>query len=286
MSGAAPDDRLRVPVIVGTLPRVSERAYVEYEHYESGAAEVEASEYDDDQKTAWRRLREQCEPFSEAVVDYLLRDAELSRRVHGAVADLGAGSCWLAGKISRLEAVERVYAQDLSRGFLERVGLPVFLDHGGDQGKLIFVVSDFNDIPLPDQSLDAVFLVAALHHSLSPIVSLREALRCLKPDGTLFIHESPVGQLWLEKDRRWSEGVTSACEIPTTFNDIKYYLNMAGATKVSWRRLDFSRNAFRALVRQGLRRTGLENWLRPPGYLFVANPGIRSAAERVQRSDG
>jgi SAM-dependent methyltransferase len=263
----------RVPVIEGSLPRVTERAYVEYQHYEFGGAEAVATARGDDEETAWRQLREECEPFSEAVLDYLLSDEVLRARVRGVVADIAAGSCWLAGKVSRLQQVQRVYAQDLSQGFLERVGLRVFLDQGGDLSKLTFVASDFNDMPLPDGSLDTAFLFAALHHSLSPIPTLREVLRCLKPGGILFIHESPVAQLRLEKVRRWSETVHNACEIPTTFNDIRYYLNMAGAGDVTWRRLDFSRNVFRRAVREVLRRTRLENWLRPPAYLFVVTAG-------------
>ncbi|MBI5287638.1 MAG: class I SAM-dependent methyltransferase [Chloroflexi bacterium] len=258
-----------VPVVEGALPRKGERAYVEYEHYEFGGADAFASGWGDDQKTAWRRLREKLEPFSEAVLDTLLADEGLASRVHGSVADIAAGSCWLSGKVSRLPAVDRVFAQDLSRGFLEKVGTQVYEDLGGDLSKLTLVTSDFNSIPLESGSLDAAFLFAALHHSLSPIPTLREVLRCLKPGGTLFIHESPVAQLGLERDRRWSETVHNACEIPTTFNDIRYYLNMSGAVNVTWRRLDFSRNKLRRAVRTVLRATHVENLLRPPAYLFM-----------------
>ncbi len=259
----------RVPIIEGALPHEGERSYVEYEHYEFGGADAFASEWDDDQKTAWRKLREKLEPFSEAVLDELLADATLSSRVRGTVADIAAGSCWLAGKVSHLPSVDRVYVQDLSRGFLERVGTQVYEDQGGDLSKLTLVASDFNHIPLESGSLDAAFLFAALHHSLSPIPTLREVLRCLKPGGTLFIHESPVAQLGLERDRRWSETVHNACEIPTTFNDIRYYLNMAGAVNTSWRTFDFSRNALRRALRRVLRVSGTENWLRPPAYIFT-----------------
>src|SRR4030042_6417960 len=138
-----------VPVITGSLPRAGERAYVEYQNYEFGDAEAFARAWGDDEETAWRQLRADCEPFSEAVLDYLLSDDELGARVCGAVADIPAGACWLAGKLSRLQRVERVYAQDLSQGFLGRVGIRVFLDLGGDPSKLTFVASDFTALPLP-----------------------------------------------------------------------------------------------------------------------------------------
>lgn len=258
-----------VPLIEGELPRAGERAYVEFEHYECGGATAFASEWGDDEKTAWRRLREKMEPFSEPVVDFLLADPELSSRVRGSIADIGAGSCWLAGKVSALDRVVHVYAQDLSPAFLQSVGVKVYTDLGGDLSKLTLVSSDFSQIPLPAATLDTAFFFAALHHSLSPIPTLREILRCLKPGGTLFIHESPVAELGVERNRRWSETVHNACEIPTTFNDIVYYLHMAGAANVRWRRLDFSRNVVRRAVRGMLRASRIENWVRPPAYLFV-----------------
>ncbi len=258
-----------VHLIEGALPRPSERAYVEFEHYEFGAAAAFASEWGDDEKTAWRRLREKMEPFSEPVLDILLADPELSARVRGTVADIGAGSCWLAGKVSALDRVDRVYAQDLSPAFLRDVGVKCYGDLGGDLSKLTLVSSDFSQMPLPAATLDAAFFFAALHHSLSPIPTLREILRCLKPGGTLFIHESPVAELGVERDRRWSETVHNACEIPTTFNDIVYYLHMSGAQNVRWRRLDFSRNVLRRAVRGMLRASRIENWVRPPAYLFI-----------------
>lgn len=273
-------DSIRVPSIIGRLPRESERSYIEYQMYDSGEADKPAGSGTEDTATAWRRVQEEYGPFSQAVLDYLLNHEELGMLVRGAVADIGAGSCWLAGKVSRLERVERVFAQDLSLGFLRRVGLPAFLDNGGDSRKLTFVVSDFNDIPLPNHSLDAALMFAALHHSLAPIPTIREILRCLKPTGTLFIYESPAPQLWLERGRRRSERVNQTSEIPTTFNDIRYYLNMAGATDVYWHRLDYSRNAFRRIVRQALRRARVENWLRPPNYLFVAS--VSSPAVNVR----
>lgn len=264
-------ESIGVQSIIGRLPRESERSYIEYQKYESGEADKPADAGTEDAATAWRRVQDEFGPFSDAVLDYLLNHEELGMLIRGSVADIGAGSCWLAGRVSRLDRVERVFAQDLSLGFLRRVGLPVFLDNGGDSRKLTFVVSDFNDIPLPNHSLDAALMFAALHHSLAPIPTIREILRCLKPTGTLFIYESPAPQLWLERGRRRSESVDETSEIPTTFNDIRYYLSMAGATDVSWHRLDYSRNAFRRIVRQALRRLRVENWLRPPNYLFVAN---------------
>jgi SAM-dependent methyltransferase len=269
---AGPSPVGAVPVLRGALPRPTERAYVEYVNYNDGAAEQAALGRVDsgEPAAAWRSVRDQFGPFSDAVLAYVLNHPSLGSLVRGDVADIAAGSCWLAGKVSPLPRVERVYAQDLSEGFLQRVGVPVFLDQGGDLAKLTLVASDFNHLPLSNASLDAAFMFAALHHSLSPIPTLREVLRCLRPGGVLFIYEAPLPILGVEKTRRWSETVTDASEIPLTFNDIKFYLAMAGAGAVTWHTLDFSRGPWRRLVRRLLRMARLENWVRPPQYLFIA----------------
>jgi SAM-dependent methyltransferase len=268
----SPSTGADVPVLRGALPRPSERAYAEYLNYDGGAAEQGALERAaaGEPAAAWRSVRDEFGPFSDAVLAYVLEHPAIGALVHGAVADVAAGSCWLAGRVASLPRVERVYAQDLSEGFMRRVGVPVFRDQGGDLRKLTLVASDFNHLPLPDASLDAAFMFAALHHSLSPIPTLREVLRCLKPGGALFIYEAPIGVLQVERIRRWSVTVSEANEIPITFNDIKYYLTMAGAGAVTWHTLDFSRGPWRALARRLLRLTRLENWVRPPQYLFIA----------------
>jgi SAM-dependent methyltransferase len=267
-----------VPIIRGRLPRPGQRTYSEYVNYENGAAEQDAAARSTDPAIAWRSVRDQFGPFAGAALDRVLAHPELGPRVHGNVADIGAGTCWLAGRIARLDRVDKVYAQDLSEGFLRRVGIPVYESEGGDPHKLTLVVSDFNDIPLENATLDAAFLFAAFHHSLSQIPTLIDILRCLKRTGTLFIYESPVSIIGLEKMRRWSENVPNVSEIPTTLNDIRYCLAMAGATEIRVLPLDFSRTRIRKLGRFTLRFTRLENWVRPAQYLITAGaPNRRSS---------
>ena len=55
----------------------------------------------------------------------------------------------------------------------------------------IYVVSDAEMIPCKENSLDAVMIVAALHHLPSPIQFFKEAQRVLKPDGMLIIGFEP-----------------------------------------------------------------------------------------------
>jgi ubiquinone/menaquinone biosynthesis C-methylase UbiE len=265
---------LDVPVLRGPLPGESERAYVEYQNYESGQAEREACcARAPDTVAAWRAVHAEYGKYADRVLDFALAHPDLGPRVRGTVADIAAGSCWLAGRVGSLLRVERVYAQDLSEGFLKRVGVPMYAASGGELRKLTLVASDFNHLPLPDDELDAAFIFAALHHSLSPIPTLREVFRCLKPQAPLIIYEVPTPLLRLEAHRRASVQFQTTSEIPMTYWDIRFCLTMAGATSIREYPLDFSRSPVRRLLRQALRRSRLENYVRPPGYLFVAAAG-------------
>jgi ubiquinone/menaquinone biosynthesis C-methylase UbiE len=55
----------------------------------------------------------------------------------------------------------------------------------------LFVVCDAEQLPCPDQSLDAVLIVAALHHLPSPERFIAAAKRALKPGGLLVIGFEP-----------------------------------------------------------------------------------------------
>lgn len=66
------------------------------------------------------------------------------------------------------------------------------------------VCADFNTIPLPDQSCDAVFSSAALQWSQDTQSTLQEWLRVLKPGGELCFSTLLYGTL-AEWDRCWSE---------------------------------------------------------------------------------
>lgn len=55
----------------------------------------------------------------------------------------------------------------------------------------LFVVCDAEQLPCPDQSLDAILIVAALHHLPSPDQFFAAAKRALKPGGKLVIGFEP-----------------------------------------------------------------------------------------------
>jgi len=78
---------------------------------------------------------------------------------------------------------------DISVGMVKR-GRRRAIAAGQDSASL-FVVCDAEQLPCPDQSLDAILIVAALHHLPSPERFFRAAVHALKPGGILVIGFEP-----------------------------------------------------------------------------------------------
>ena len=96
------------------------------------------------------------------------------------VADLGAGE----GLISQLLAqrAEHVYCIDNSPRMVE-VGSELAQKNGLDN--LQYLLGDIEQVPLPGASVDLALLSQALHHSIHPEKTIREAFRILAPGGRL-----------------------------------------------------------------------------------------------------
>lgn len=76
---------------------------------------------------------------------------------------------------------------------------------------IAFVVGDGRRLPVRDASADRVLLIEVLHHVADADAVLREALRVLRPGGSLLVEESEfhglLGRLRLWLERVFLEGV-------------------------------------------------------------------------------
>ncbi len=116
--------------------------------------------------------------FTEAVRETAIRKAYL--RPEWAVADVGAGTGFMTAGLAPL--VRRVYVLDGSPAMLEvaRQNLKGF-------DNLVFQGSDGLSLPLPDESMDAVFANMVVHHMPDPSSAIHEMTRILRPGGRLVI---------------------------------------------------------------------------------------------------
>lgn len=126
----------------------------------------------------------------ESIVTFV-NDAGLQFR--GIGVDLAAGVCWTTALLSRIEALERIYAVDISKHRILKIASNVFKLFKADTNKITRVIGSFYDIKLPDNSVDFCFMGQAFHHADSPARLLSEIHRILKPEGFIVIMgERPI----------------------------------------------------------------------------------------------
>ncbi len=96
------------------------------------------------------------------------------------VADVGAGTGYISAGLAPL--VRRVYVLDGSPAMLE-----VARQNLKQYDNLVFQEADGLRLPLPDESLDAVFANMYLHHCPDPLAAIQEMVRLIRPGGRLII---------------------------------------------------------------------------------------------------
>jgi ubiquinone/menaquinone biosynthesis C-methylase UbiE len=98
--------------------------------------------------------------------------------------DAGAGNGWMSRRLAL-------------RGH-RAIPLDIFLDDADGLGAirkyahLAPVAAEFDRLPFPDRSFDAVIFNSSLHYSADYSRTLREASRCIRSGGRLVILDSPL----------------------------------------------------------------------------------------------
>ncbi len=111
------------------------------------------------------------------------------------IADIGAGSGYLIGKLSeRVGETGIVYAVDIQQEMLDYIS-----KRCSDKGlkNIILVLGDMDDPKLPSGSLDIVILLNVYHEIAQPVGFMKKLRHALKQHGKLavleFSDESPIG---------------------------------------------------------------------------------------------
>ncbi len=107
----------------------------------------------------------------------------LNMRKADTVVEIGAGTAFFSIAFGRQAESSRIYACDISETMISWIKehiVPRF-------PRIIPVKTEEHSIPLEDAIADLVFMIC-LHHELdSPVLTLKEAYRVLKPGGKIFI---------------------------------------------------------------------------------------------------
>jgi ubiquinone/menaquinone biosynthesis C-methylase UbiE len=116
----------------------------------------------------------------------LVENHVLLRPLAGRGIELGAGCGLLSAVVARSPSVNSVFALEICQRMAELIVPKVALHVLGSQrAKVVPVVGSFDDIRLPDESLDFAIEHDSLHHSDDLPRTLTECARVLKPGGTV-----------------------------------------------------------------------------------------------------
>jgi SAM-dependent methyltransferase len=120
--------------------------------------------------------------------DCLLKHVLKQLPLGGTVLDLGAGNGWMSFRLAL--AGYRPIAVDLLTN--EHDGLAAAAHYQRHLPELFpRFQAEMTRLPFQDEQVDAVVFNASFHYSEDYAASLREALRCLKIDGTVIISDTP-----------------------------------------------------------------------------------------------
>lgn len=143
------------------------------------------------------------------------------------VADLGAGEGDLTLLLARFaRTVTAVDASSKMLAHLRSRADAMAMDKG-----LRLVQCDLENLQLPADSMDAVFLSQALHHAARPEIALQEAARVLRANGLIVVLDlAPHEQEWVREE--WAD-----VWLGFALEQITHWLVQAGVEPVARERL-------------------------------------------------
>lgn len=108
-----------------------------------------------------------------------------SIKIRGKVLEIGAGTGWCAGLMSKRPAVEEVYALDYEETCVHALMPLMHLIQEADCAKIVRVLGSYNSMRCESGAFDFVISMGALHHSENLHATFSECARVLKPGGFL-----------------------------------------------------------------------------------------------------
>ena len=147
---------------------------------------VQPKEESFDDITKWRTEADK----RRAIMPELLNEVKFK----GRILEIGCGTAWLTGELSKIEEVDDLYCFDASESILKAI-TPFILTHVNAEGnKITRVIGDFHQLSFDDNFFDFIVFDDALHRVPENSYGLffRELQRVLKPGGKIVAVHEPV----------------------------------------------------------------------------------------------
>jgi len=111
----------------------------------------------------------------------------LKGRLRGVGLELGGGAGFMCAMLAEQPEVEKVYNVEVVENVVRELG-PKIVGYvlGSKTDKVIGCVGEFDNLQLPDGSVDFIFDFYSLHHSPDLVKTIKESARVLKSGGFIF----------------------------------------------------------------------------------------------------
>jgi len=125
----------------------------------------------------------------------------LKKKIEGIGLEVGAGPAALSSVLAEKSAVKQIYALEVCEPIVE-ILMPKVVKYilGKNEEKIIGVIGDFDNLKLPDSSLDFIFDFFSLHHSGNLGTTLKECGRVLKPGGFVLCFDKARPDFYSDAD--------------------------------------------------------------------------------------
>lgn len=125
----------------------------------------------------------------------------LKEKIKGVGLEVGAGPATFSSVLAKRKPVEKIYAVEVCGPIVELL-MPKVTRYilGNKENKVVGAVGSFDDIELPDESVDFIFDFFSLHHSGNLEKTFKECFRILKRNGFIFCFDKARPDYFTEED--------------------------------------------------------------------------------------
>ncbi len=113
-----------------------------------------------------------------------LENKLLKRPLSGVGLEIGSGPAVFSAILAKKNSITTMYAVEICQNIVELLMPDTVKEISGNNNyKVTGCIGNFNNLELPNKSVDFIFDFFSLHHSTNPLVTLKECHRVLKNGG-------------------------------------------------------------------------------------------------------